>query len=109
MNVGTDAYYAALWDIILPAQAATNQVWIIACNAVGRHEITGAAFAGGSGLWSPSGLKLVQASRLNEELLIIHNIDIHGQLSIERDDFNYALDFSAIYRPVHCKRTFTRI
>jgi len=109
MNIGTDTYYAALWDIILPAQAATNQIWIIACNAVGRHELTGAAFAGGSGLWSPSGLKLVQASRLNEELLIVHNIDIHGQLKIERDDFNYALDFGAIYRPVQCNRTFTRI
>ena len=109
MNVGTDAYYAALWDIILPAQAATNQIWVIACNSVGRHELTGAAFAGGSGVWSPSGLKLVQASRLNEELLIVHNIDIHGQLKIERDDFNYALDFSSIYRPVQCNRTFTRI
>lgn len=109
MNVGTDTYYAALWDMILPAQAATNQVWIIACNAVGRHEITGAEFAGGSGLWSPSGMKLVQASRFNEELLIVHNIDIHGQLQIEKDDFNYALDFSAIYRPVECKRRFARI
>jgi len=109
MNVGTDAYYAALWDTILPAQAATNQVWIIACNAVGRHEITGAAFAGGSGLWAPSGMKLVQASRLNEELLIVHNIDIHGQLKYEKNDFNYALDFNAIYRPVECERRFTRI
>ena len=45
----------------------------------------------------------------NEELLIVHNIDIHGQLKIERDDFNYALDFGAIYRPVQCNRTFTRI
>jgi len=109
MNVGTDTYYATLWDMILPAQAATNQVWIIACNAVGRHEISGAEFAGGSGLWSPSGMRLVQASRFNEELLIVHNIDIHGQLRFEKDDFNYALDFNAIYRPVDCKRGFTRI
>jgi predicted amidohydrolase len=109
MNVGTDTYYAALWDMILPAQAATNQVWIIACNSVGRHEISGAEFAGGSGLWSPSGMKLVQASRFNEELLIVHNIDIHGQLKIEKDDFNYALDFNDTYRPVDCRRCFTRI
>ncbi len=109
MNIGTDSYYAELWDMLLPAQAATNQVWIIACNAVGRHEITGAAFAGGSGIWSPSGLKLVQASRLNEELLIVHNLDIHGQLKLERDDFNYSLDFNEIYRPIKCKRTFTRL
>jgi len=109
MNVGTDTYYAALWDMILPAQAATNQVWIIACNAVGRHEITGAEFAGGSGIWSPSGMKLVQASRFNEELLVVHNIDIHGQLRAEKDDFNYALDFNATYRPVHCTKRFARI
>lgn len=109
MNIGTDSYYAELWDMLLPAQAATNQVWIIACNAVGRHEITGAAFAGGSGIWSPSGLKSVQASRLNEELLIVHNLDIHGQLKLERDDFNYSLDFNEIYCSIKCKRTFTRL
>lgn len=109
MNVGTDLYYAALWDILLPARAATNQIWIIACNAVGRHEITGAGFGGGSGIWSPSGLKLVQASRVNEELLIVHNIDIQGQRKVEQDDFNYAIDFDSIYRPVEGKRTFTRI
>ena len=96
MNVGTDLYYAQLWDMLISAMAATNQVWIIACNAVGRHGITGAAFAGGSGLWAPSGLNLLKASRVNEELLIIHNVDIHGQREIEKDDFNNALDFEAI-------------
>ena len=108
MNVGTDLYYAQLWDMLISAMAATNQVWIIACNSVGRHGITGAAFAGGSGIWAPSGLKLLQASRVNEELLIIHNVDIHGQREIEKDDFNYALDFQAIYRPVEGKRAFSR-
>jgi predicted amidohydrolase len=108
MNVGTDLYYAHLWDMLICAMAATNQVWIIACNAVGRHGISGAAFAGGSGLWAPSGMKLLQASRFNEELLIIHNVDIQGQRAIEKDDFNYALDFGEIYRPVEGKRAFTR-
>jgi len=108
MNVGTDLYYAELWEMLISAMAATNQVWIIACNAVGRHGISGAHFAGGSGLWAPSGLNLLKASRLNEELLIIHNVDIHGQREIEKDDFNYALDFEAIYRPVEGKRAFTR-
>lgn len=109
MNVSTDAYYGALWDMVLPATAAANQTWIIACNAVGRHAISGARFWGGSGLWAPSGLRLVQASRVNEELLVIHNIDIKGQRKIETDDFDYALDFESIYRPVEDKRTFTRI
>ncbi|MFC2045890.1 carbon-nitrogen hydrolase family protein [Chloroflexota bacterium] len=109
MNVGTDVYYSRLWDILLPAAAALNQVWIIACNAVGRHEITGARFCGGSGLWAPSGLPLLQASRINEELLIIHNIDILGQREAEVDEQDYKLDFNSIYRVLEDKRTFTRL
>jgi len=109
MNVGTDTYYGLLWNLLLSARAATNQVWIIACNAVGRHEITGATFCGASGLWAPSGLNILQASSINEELLIIHNVDIRGQRELEKDAFNYALDFGAIYRPIHGKRAFSRI
>lgn len=109
MNVATDTYYGDLWDMVIPAKSATNQVWTIACNAVGVHGITGARFWGGSGLWAPSGMRLVQASRFNEELLIIHNLDIKGQKRTEQDDFNYAVDFTSIYRPVHGKRAFTRI
>jgi predicted amidohydrolase len=109
MNVGSDTYYGYLWDTVMPAKSATNQVWTIACNAVGSHGITGAHFWGGSGIWAPSGMKLLQASNINEELLIIHNVDIKGQRALEKDDFDYALDFDSIYRPVHGKRTFTRI
>ena len=109
MNVESDTYYGYLWDTVMPAKSATNQVWTIACNAVGTHGITGAHFWGGSGLWAPSGMKLYQASHLNEELIIIHNVDIKGQRALEKDDFDYALDFESIYRPVHGKRTFTRI
>src|SRR5690606_30943257 len=79
MNVRTDLYYGALWDVILPASSAMHQVWTIACNAVGRHEISGAAFWGGSGIWAPSGMKLFQASHVNEELFVIHNLDIVGE------------------------------
>ncbi len=109
MNVGTDTYYGSLWDMMLPATAAMHQVWLIACNAVGRHAISGAAFWGGSGLWAPSGLRLLQASHIREELLVIHNINIKGQRQVEKDDFDYALDFDTIYRPVEGKRTFSRI
>lgn len=109
MNVGTDTYYGDLWDIMLPATAAMNQVWLAACNAVGRHPISGAAFWGGSGIWAPSGLKMIQASHIHEELLIVHNIDIKGQRQLEKDDYHYAIDFDAVYRPVDGKRTFTRI
>jgi predicted amidohydrolase len=109
MNVGTDTYYGSLWDMMLPATAAMHQIWVIACNAVGRHAISGAAFWGGSGLWAPSGLKLLQASHIHEELLVIHNVNIKRQRQVERDEFDYAVDFDAIYRPVAGKRTFTRI
>ncbi len=109
MNVGTDTYYGDLWDLTLASKAAVHQAWMIACNAVGIHALSGVRFWGGSGLWAPSGLKLVQASKFNEELLIVHNIDIKGQRQREQDDFNYALDFNAVYRPIHGKRAFTRI
>jgi predicted amidohydrolase len=109
MNVGTDTYYGDLWDIVMQSKSAVNQVWTIACNAVGLHGVTGARFWGGSGLWAPSGMKLLQASNLEEELLIVHNIDIKGQRRIETDDFNYAVDFEEIYRHVEGKCTFTRI
>ncbi|WP_152052674.1 carbon-nitrogen hydrolase family protein [Tautonia marina] len=109
MNVGTDTYYGDLWDMVLAAKAGIHQVWMIACNAVGVHGISKAKFWGGSGLWAPSGLRLIQSSRFNEELLIVHNIDIKGQRQLEIDDFNYAMDFNAIYQPIHGKRAFTRI
>jgi predicted amidohydrolase len=108
LNVRTDQYYGALWDIVLPAAAAVNQTWVIACNAVGRHGISGAEFWGGSGVWAPSGLCLVQASRANEELLVVHNLDIKGARKAEQEDFDYAIDFNAIYRPMEGSRAFTR-
>lgn len=107
MNVGTDNYYGDLWDIVMPSRSASNQVWTIACNAVGIHGISGARFWGGSGLWAPSGLTLLQASHFEEELLIVHNVDIQGQRKVELDDFDYALDFRAIYRKIGGKRKFT--
>jgi predicted amidohydrolase len=108
MNVRTDLYYGGLWDSVLPAASATNQVWTVACNAVGRHGISGAAFWGGSGIWAPSGLKLIQASHFNEELVIVHNIDVGGARRQEKDDFNYGFDFAEVYRPMEDGRGYTR-
>lgn len=109
MNIRTDTYYGDLWDLIQASTAATNQVWSIACNAVGVHGVSGARFWGGSGIWAPSGIPLIQASRTSEELLIVHNLDIKGQTKAERDDFDYSIDFASIYRPIDGKRCFTRI
>jgi predicted amidohydrolase len=108
MNVRTDLYYGDLWDNVLPAASATNQVWTLACNAVGRHGISNAAFWGGSGIWAPSGLKLIQASHFNEELVVVHNIDVAGARNQEKDDFNYSFDFSEVYRPMEDGRGYTR-
>ncbi|MFW6172884.1 MAG: carbon-nitrogen hydrolase family protein [Elusimicrobiota bacterium] len=109
MNVATDQYYGFLWDLLASSRSVTNQVWIIACNAVGVHPISKAVFWGGSGVWAPSGMKLIQGSNNNEELLIIHNLGIKEQKEFEQDDFDYSIDFSNIYREIKGKRSFTRL
>lgn len=109
MNVYTDTYYGDLWDMLMCSTSARNQIWTIACNAVGIHGISGAKFWGGSGLWSPAGLKLIQAGHSNDELVIIHNIDIKGEKQFEKDDFDYSVDFNKIYDIINGKRAFTRI
>ncbi|MHA6780486.1 carbon-nitrogen hydrolase family protein [Pseudonocardia saturnea] len=108
MNQRTDRYYGDLWDAVLPAASATNQVWTIACNAVGDHGLTGAPFWGGSGIWAPSGRCLIQASHVREELVIVHNLDLVGAQDLEKDDFDYSFDFTQIYRPLRDGSTFVR-
>ena len=108
MNVRTDLYYGELWDSVMSASSAMHQVWTIACNAVGTHGISGATFWGGSGIWAPSGLKLIQGSHFNEELLVVHNIDFMGAQRQEKDDFDYSFDFREIYRPMEDGRGYTR-
>ena len=108
MNVRTDHYYGDLWNFVMPANSAMNQVWTIACNAVGRHGVSGVPFWGASGIWAPSGICLIQASRFNEELLLVHNLDIEGTRAAEKDDFDYAFDFKEIYHHLEDSRGFTR-
>lgn len=108
MNLRTDRYYGDLWDCVLPAASATNQIWTIACNAVGDHGVSGATFWGGSGIWAPSGICLIQASHTREELLIVHNVDLRGAQAAEQGDFDYGFDFTQIYRPLGDGTTFAR-
>ncbi len=100
MNVRTDRYYGYLWDLMNASNAAYNQIWSLGSNWVGRHAKGLDNYWGGSGVWAPSGMNLLQASNINEELLIIHNIDIKGQSAMERDDFNYKIDFEQFYRQI---------
>ena len=71
----------------------------MACNAVGRHGITGEVFWGGSGIWAPSGIRLVQASHFNEELLVVHNLDIRGGRQQELDEFGHEFHFRPVSPP----------
>jgi hypothetical protein len=57
--------------------------------------------------WGGSGICLIQASHVNEELVIVHNLDIEAARDFESDDFDYAFDFRQIYRPLDGS-TFTR-
>ncbi len=98
MNIMTDHYYGYLWDLMNSSKAAYNQVWSLAANSVGPHDISGNYFWGGSGIWAPSGMSIVQASNITAELILVHNLDIRGQLARERDDFDYRIDFSRFYR-----------
>lgn len=98
MNIRTDHYYGFIWDLMSASKAAYNQVWSLGVNWVGLHQRSKEYFWGGSGIWAPSGMKILQASNINEELLIIRNLDIKGQSDRERDAFNYRIDFKNFYR-----------
>jgi predicted amidohydrolase len=93
LGIKTEGYYAYQWRIMCPATAAMNQIWLVACNAVGRHPLSDAIFCGESGLWAPSGINLGRCSGHKEELLIIHNIDIQGERERENRDFDYIADY----------------
>ncbi len=97
VNIMSDHYYGFLWDLMNSSKAAYNQIWSLGANMVGPHPVTGDYFWGGSGIWAPSGMKLVQASNITEELLFLRNVDIKGQRFKERDEFNYQIDFARFY------------
>ncbi len=101
MNVMTDHYYGFLWDVMNSSKAAYNQVWTLGANAVGPHEVSGHYFWGGSGIWAPSGMPVIQASNITPELVLVHHVDIKGQRLRERDDFDYQIDFSRFYKDIH--------
>jgi len=109
MGISTENYYGDLWDMLMNGTAARNQMWVISANAVGVHAISGARFWGGSGLWAPSGIKLLQAGHKYDELLLIHNVDIKGEVDFEKNDFDYSEDFDLIYNIINGRRCFTRL
>lgn len=53
-------------------------------------------------------MKMLRGSHFKEELLIVHNLNIQGERKVERTDFDYGMDFCAIYRPLGDGYIFTR-
>ena len=109
MNVRSDSYYGDLWDKVMAVELGDQPGVDLRLQRGGRARrqrrgASGAARACGR----PSGMNLIQASHFNEELLIVHNLDIHGARDDEHDEFNYAIDFKEIYRPLENSRGFTR-
>lgn len=109
MNIRTDQYYGYQWNLMAAARAATNQIWIIGCNSVGIQHKAGYNFWGGSGLWAPSGIPLFQASHGQEQLCVLHHVDIQYEVESEDDDFDFYDSFIKVYRPIAGKRAFTRM
>lgn len=108
MNVRTDHYYGFIWDLMNASKAAYNQIWSLGVNWVGVHQKSQEYFWGGSGVWAPSGMKLLGASNIKEELLIIRNVDIKRQRAKEQDDFNYRIEFESFYRHMEHPAKSTR-
>lgn len=98
MNVRSDNYYGFLWDLMNSSKSAYNQTWSIGVNGVGSHDRSGVIFWGGSGVWAPSGLPLLQGSKVREELIIIRNLDIKEERERSEAEFNYRIDFQNVYR-----------
>lgn len=98
MNIKTDHYYGFLWNLMNSSKAAYNQVWSLGVNAVGTHDISEVIFWGGSGVWAPSGLPMLQASNMKEELLLMRHLDIKEQREKEKDEFDYRLEFDDFNR-----------
>lgn len=100
MNVRTDNYYGFLWDLMNASKAAYNQVWSLGVNTVGGHAVSGDLFWGGSGVWAPSGLPLVQSSNMREELIIIHNLNVSNFEEKNLVEFNYRMEFNKVYQEI---------
>jgi predicted amidohydrolase len=93
-------YYGFLWDLMNSDRAASNQIWMISSNAVGHQNRGDYDFWGGSGVWTPSGINIVQASNNTEELLVIKNVQIKKEVEKEHQDFEYKDDFNLVYKPI---------
>ncbi len=84
LNIREDKYFQVQWEIMIQALAGQNQAWVLAANAVGPHAIKGLDYCGSSGVWAPSGINMIKASDVEDELLILHNIEIIQEVKAEK-------------------------
>jgi len=96
LKMKDDSYYKTQWNIMLPALACHNQIWVMAANAVGPHSQEGLDYCGSSGIWAPSGINMIKGSDTKEELLILHNIDIIRETEAEKKEFSFIDDYRDI-------------
>ena len=80
----------------------------MAANAVGPHSLDGLDYCGCSGIWAPSGINMIKGSECEEQLLILHNIDIVKEIEAERKDYCHIEDFKNIYKKLEGLNTSTR-
>jgi predicted amidohydrolase len=109
MNVRTGQYYGYQWNLMAAARAATNQIWMLACNSVGIQHKGDYNFWGSSGIWAPSGIPLFQASNAEEQLCLLYQVDIRYEVEAEDDDFDFYDSLKKVYRPIPRMRAFTRM
>ncbi|MGY4532133.1 putative amidohydrolase [Pseudomonas sp. TE3786] len=76
--------YRAVPDLIVPARAVENQLFVAYCNHSGIEA--GLAFLGGSCVAAPDGSKLASAG--NGEALLVVDLD-HGQRAAQEGTFPY--------------------
>ena len=76
--------YSAVPDLIVPARAVENQLFVAYCNHSGVEA--GLAFLGGSCVAAPDGSKL--ASAAGGEALLVVDLD-HGQRAAQAETFPY--------------------
>ncbi len=96
LGIINSTYHQTQWEIILPALAAQNQIWIMAANSVGTHSVKCLNYCGRSGIWAPSGINMILGSDSEDQLLILHNITIQEALSSEREPFGVLKDYSQL-------------
>lgn len=76
------------WDVLLPARAVENQVWVLGVNQVG--DIHGQRYGGGTALYSPAG-QAVWGPTWDTEALMEARADPH-QVSDLRARFPFLAD-----------------